>query len=113
MRMWMTNPAIMCRKHLLGEHVELHMFVGSINKGTRMGRYVTEGLLEFDSLRSRHTALVTEMKRRGYQHKSPLPRCRAIPKAERVRINTTQSLAELLGRCAECRKLGMVKLQAA
>ena len=23
MRMWMVNPKIMCRKHLLGEHVEL------------------------------------------------------------------------------------------
>ena len=26
MRMWMVNPRIMCRQHLLGEHVEIHMF---------------------------------------------------------------------------------------
>lgn len=92
----------MCRRHLLGEHVELHMFVGSINQGTRMGRYVTEGLLEFDSLRPRHAALVAEMKRRGYRHESPLPKCRAIPKAERVRIDRGKSLGELVNRCKEC-----------
>jgi len=103
MRMWMVEPKIMCRKHLLGEHVELHMFVGSINKGTRMGRYVTEGLLEYDSLRSRHTALVAELKRRGYKHQSPLPKVRAIPKAERVSISREASLAELVRRCPECR----------
>lgn len=34
MRMWMVPPELMCRQHLLGEHVELHMFVGAINKGT-------------------------------------------------------------------------------
>ena len=25
MRMWMVNPKMMCNKHLLGEHVELHL----------------------------------------------------------------------------------------
>jgi len=28
--MWMTPPAGMCRKHLLGEHVELHMLLGQL-----------------------------------------------------------------------------------
>lgn len=31
MRMWMVDPKIMCRKHLLGEHLELHMLAGCIN----------------------------------------------------------------------------------
>lgn len=32
MRMWNINPRYMCRKHLLGEHVETHMLVGSLRK---------------------------------------------------------------------------------
>jgi len=28
MRMWMLNPKALCRKHLMGEHVEIHMLVG-------------------------------------------------------------------------------------
>jgi hypothetical protein len=30
MRMWMVPPKVMCRKHLLGEHVEIHMLAGSL-----------------------------------------------------------------------------------
>ena len=33
MRMWMLPPECMCRKHLLGEHVELHMLLGSMRRG--------------------------------------------------------------------------------
>ena len=36
MRMWMVPVQYMCRKHLLGEHVEHHMLVGSIHKGLSM-----------------------------------------------------------------------------
>ena len=34
MRMWNVDVTKMCNKHLLGEHVEMHMFVGIIIKGT-------------------------------------------------------------------------------
>ena len=33
MRMWLVNPALLCRQHLLGEHVEMHMFAGHILEG--------------------------------------------------------------------------------
>ena len=33
MRMWMVDPQIMCRQHLLGEHTEMHMFVGTLKRG--------------------------------------------------------------------------------
>lgn len=107
MRMWMTDPAIMCRQHLLGEHVEIHMFVGSINKGTRMDRFVSDGLLEYNSLRPRHHALVCEMKKRGYNHDSELPvikQCAQMtPRQRAKRIDRAASVAELLRRCPECR----------
>ena len=46
MRMWNVNPKTLCRKHLLGEHLEIHMFVGSINKKISMKGYLEKGFLE-------------------------------------------------------------------
>jgi len=101
MRQWMVDPEIMCRKHLLGEHLEHHMFAGAINKGTSMGRFLTNNLLEPASLQSRHDELVAEMKRRGYNHKSTMPQIND-PGLLRVTINKTAALTELLRRCPEC-----------
>ena len=72
MRMWMVKPQLMCRKHLLGEHVEIHMLVGSIQRGKSVAGFLAKGLLEPQSIRSRHEILVVEMLRRGYTHKSEL-----------------------------------------
>ena len=46
MRMWMIDPKMLCKKHLLGEHVELHMFVGTINKNKKLDGYKKNGLVE-------------------------------------------------------------------
>jgi hypothetical protein len=72
MRMWMVNPRQMCRKHLLGEHVELHMFMGTIKKRKNLDGYVKNNLLDFMSIPKRHSELVSEMIRRGYHHQSKL-----------------------------------------
>jgi len=102
MRMWMVSPKHMCRKHLLGEHLETHMFVGCILKGIKLEGYINKGLLEVDSLRNRHNALVKEMNRRGYNHKSPLKDFRN-KNTTRVSINRNLSFKELMNRCKECR----------
>ena len=75
MRMWMVDPKLMCLKHLMGEHVECHMFVGCIRKGLKISgsKYVTTGLVEVHNLKTRHDDLAREMTSRSYQHKSPLP----------------------------------------
>jgi hypothetical protein len=104
MRQWMVDPKIMCRQHLLGEHVEHHMFVGAINKNISIDGYLRDNLLEPSSLHSRHVELVKEMESRGYNHKSPL--LSFIPfKLEEafVKIDKEASLKELLRRCPECR----------
>jgi hypothetical protein len=103
--MWMVNPKIMCRQHLLGEHVEHHMFVGSINKETSMKGYLSDNLLEPASLFARHEALATEMESRGYDHRSPLPKVEIPFRLEDafVKIDKSASLKELLRRCPECR----------
>ena len=109
MRMWMVNPRRMCRQHLLGEHLECHMFVGAINAGTRLSGFARNGLLETSSLRQRHEALAKEMRRRGYRHSSPLPGFQRnlfwwfggnFGKVDRKR-----SQQELFKRCKMCREV--------
>jgi len=107
MRMWMVDPRIMCRQHLLGEHVEHHMFAGTINKRISVAGYISDHLLEPASLYARHQALVAEMEDRGYRHKSPFPYLREDFLDEPyygVTIDPDASLKELLRRCPECSK---------
>lgn len=100
MRMWMVDPRIMCRKHLMGEHVELHMLVGSLNKQKSVAGFVAKGLIETASIHNRHKTLVAEMERRGYNHKSPLP---SFAPVELGNVDTDKSLQDLTSRCETCR----------
>ena len=67
MRMWMVNPKIMCRQHLLGEHVEIHMFVGTLSRGKSVKGYLEKGLLEAHNLYWRHEEPVEEIKTKRLQ----------------------------------------------
>jgi hypothetical protein len=71
MRMWNVKTKTMCRQHLLGEHLEMHMFAGCLNKGINIEGYLN-GLVETDKLVERHRELVKEMRKRGYKHNSPI-----------------------------------------
>ena len=107
MRMWGINPRHLCRQHLLGEHVEMHMLVGTINKGVSIGGYIRDGLVNVTLIRERHDALVTEMLRRKYNHNSPLPQFHVrksnVGHPMRFgRINKAANYRELLRRCPEC-----------
>jgi hypothetical protein len=103
MRMWMVDPKKMCRKHLLGEHVEIHMMVGTLLKGRSIEGFLKRGLLEPQSARRRHDALAAEMQTRGYNHSSPLPQ---FPHYDYViPVVRERSEAELAARCPDCRKL--------
>lgn len=72
MRMWKVNPKNLCRKHLLGEHVEMHMFIGTIKRGTRLTGYIKKGLVEVHNIINRHDKLADEMITRGYKHNSDI-----------------------------------------
>ena len=101
----MVNPAIMCRQHLLGEHLELHMFVGAINKGLNLKGYIDGNLFEPLSIQKRHAALVKEMSRRGYSHNSPLPfYVHTNLYGLTNKVNANKSLLDLMERCSECRE---------
>lgn len=101
-RMWMVDPKLMCREHLLGEHKELHQLVGIIKKGYSIQGYLDNQLIEVHNVKKRHKELVKEMKRRGYNHNSPLKfSCR-----EKIGyVNREDNLAELRRRCKDCRRL--------
>jgi len=102
MRMWMVDPARMCDQHLLGEHVELHMLVGTLLRKRSITGFIEKRLVEVHSVRVRHQQLVREMVRRGMKHRSPLPafRARRVGAVDRI-----ENLRELARRCAKCRKL--------
>jgi hypothetical protein len=101
--MWMVNPKIMCRQHLLGEHVEIHMFIGTLDKGKKVGGYLDKGLLEVHNLYSRHQELVEEMKFRGYNHSSELDKKWKHVKKLGI-INKKKNLQNLIQRCPRCKQ---------
>ena len=112
MRMWMVNPKIMCQKHLCGEHLETHMFLGSLKKRKKLTGFLNNNLFEPRSLLVRHDQLASEMGSRGYNHKSEIGWAefyRAYNTLETMQekhwdIDKESALKDLLSRCPECRK---------
>lgn len=102
MRMWMVNPKIMCRQHLLGEHVEIHMFIGTISRQKSVEGYLQKGLLEVHNLHARHEELVKEMKRRGYNHCSEVDEKWKRTEKQGI-IDREKNLGELVRRCERCK----------
>ena len=109
MRMWMLPPEGMCRKHLLGEHVELHMLLGSMRRGKSIGGFLSGGLVDPQLVFARHEELVAEMHRRGFKHTSPIEASECASLAARYPGSTSISIAanaaELQRRCPDCAHL--------
>ena len=99
----MVNPKIMCRQHLLGEHVEIHMFIGTLDKGKTVDGYLEKGLLEVHNLYSRHQELVEEMKLRGYNHHSDVDKKWKHAKNLGA-IDKKKNLKNLIERCPLCKQ---------
>jgi len=75
MRIWDLPPKTLCRNHLLGEHRELHAIWNVITlkkKGYSRHPETLRWVGHLAALFGRHEALVKEMGRRGYRHRSPL-----------------------------------------
>jgi hypothetical protein len=108
MRMWMIDPQLMCRKHLLGEHGEIHKFLPSFRKGHKVdGRFDPIVQIQFQGYIERHDALAFEMAERGYNHKSPLvdvPDFSLIyPQHYDKLVDVQLAYADLMARCDKCR----------
>ena len=106
MRLWNVDPVRMCDRHLLGEHAEMHMFVGCITRGMSIAGYVNTGLVDTSLIRKRHDALAREMLRRGMKHGSPLPEYRI---ARQGKVDVAENEKELMRRCERCRRLSKGK----
>ena len=109
MRMWMLPPEGMCRKHLLGEHVELHMLLGSMRRGKTIDGFLSGGLVDPQLVFARHEELVAEMIRRRFKHTSPIDASECASLAARYPgrtfINIAANAAELQRRCPDCAQL--------
>lgn len=103
MRMWNVDPKLLCRRHLLGEHLETHYFIGTIQKGKSIKGYIDNGLVEVHNILRRHDELAEEMKRRGYKHnhKPQLYDCQLW---ECGCVDSEQNIVELHRRCPNCRE---------
>jgi hypothetical protein len=107
MRMWMIEPKLLCRKHLIGEHFELHkhryIFVKKYSIYKRIFPIVQ---IEPSSMKIRHEQLVKEFKRRNYNHNSPykMPNISHLPIEQQLaKVNIQISMKELSSRCKQCK----------
>ena len=105
MRIWDVSPARLCRKHLLGEHRELHGLWNIVSQGKRgYGRH-PETLRwhgKLAALFARHTLLVDEMHRRGYRHASALDPALATGSSTQDTLITPLPEQEALLRAKPC-----------
>ena len=102
--MWNVDTKLMCDKHLLGEHVEMHMFVGCIRKRMSLDGYLKNNLVRIDKIRERHDELVKEFERRGFFHNSPIGRFDYRYLADVGRIDADKNLKDLEKRCLDCKR---------
>lgn len=108
MRMWMVSPTLLCDKHLLGEHGEIHKHRHNFVKGHRIdGRVSPKAQIEPMAMGSRHDELAREMETREMNHESPyeMPDLSYLPAPHmEATVDVEESLKELAGRCPACRE---------
>mgnify|MGYP003643840266 FL=1 len=103
----MIDPKLLCRKHLLGEHGELHKFIPSFHKQYSVDNRVSPVVqIELSSYEERHEEIAEEMLRRGMNHKSPLPPLPDFSYLPRehfeAKVDKNISIRDLRERCDDC-----------
>ena len=100
MRIWDLPPRLLCDRHLLGEHRELHAIWTVITRHRQGYSRHPETLRWHGRLRAlflRHKSLLREFARRGFRHASPLDARRATGSARQsVFVNTRAEQRERL-----------------
>lgn len=108
MRMWGINPEFLCKKHLIGEHGEIHKHRHNFEKKHKITKRIKPIVqIEPQNMEKRHEQLAEEMLKRGYNHKSPytLPDLSYLSNEERyAKIDIYNSIEDLSNRCPECKK---------
>jgi len=106
-RLWMADPTALCRKHLLGEHHETHVFLGKLRLGHRLDGYIKANHFSATDLWARHEILVAELGRRGFSHASPFPKVSEVAALAAYLpphgpVDRGAAEAELRSRCPMC-----------
>lgn len=107
MRMWTGIPLqILCRKHLLSYHSELHKFRPSfVKKFSIKGRIFPIVQIEPQNMKISHDEIVEEMTRRGYTHNSlyELPDLSYLSDNQRyAKADAGYNISDLFDRCKDC-----------
>lgn len=106
--MWMINPKLLCNKHLLGEHGEIHKHRHNFEKRHKIDKRISPVVqIEPGSMESRHDELAMEMVVRKMNHMSPFiqPDITYLPDEQKyAKVNIENSITDLIDRCPECKK---------
>ena len=110
MRIWDIEPKLLCRKHLLSEHRELHGLWNIITKHKGVGGYsrhpeTLRWVGKEKALYLRHEKLVKEFLVRGYKHHTPLDKKLAVGSGKQnIFINSIEEQKILLtNKNCECK----------
>ena len=101
--MWGIEPKKLCNQHLLGEHLEMHMFLGCIKKGISLKGYYDNKLVCANLIKKRHDDLAIEMISRGMKHNSPITKMDFFRDFKYGEIDLEDNINELMSRCSKCR----------
>jgi len=108
MRMWMIDPKLLCQKHLLGEHGEIHKHRHNFVKQHSITKRISPVVqIEPSAMQTRHNELAKEMLRRNMNHQSSFeqPDISYLPSNERYAVvDVNNSILDLMNRCPECKK---------
>ncbi|MEM3711882.1 MAG: pyrimidine dimer DNA glycosylase/endonuclease V [Thermoprotei archaeon] len=100
MRIWDLEPAVLCDRHLLGEHRELHAIWSIIvnnKKGYSRHPETMRWRGKLAALYLRHEALVRELSARGFTHSSPLDKALATGSpVQDEYVNTIEEQIQIL-----------------
>lgn len=107
MRIWDIPPSQLCRKHLLGEHRELHAIwtiLTQDRKGYRNHPETKRWVGKLAALYKRHEDEVKAMTERNYSHRSPLNKTFAVgQKIQHTMIHSVdQQILLLKNKNCEC-----------
>jgi len=106
MRMWNVDPKKMCIKHILGEHLEMHMFLGSIKKKRSIKGFIQKGLVEVHNIISRHDEISKELfNRTKNKHKTNFSEEDTRLLWNEGCVDSNLSESTLYERCNQCRYL--------
>ncbi len=105
--MWGIDVKLLCNRHLLGEHGEIHKHRHNFVKRHKIsGRIFPVVQIEPERMKIRHDELAREIIRRGFNHHSPyvLPDLSYLKDEERyAKIDVSISIRDLTNRCDDCK----------